>query len=348
MSKKYLISGYYGYKNSGDDALLASVVKDIFDLNPKNAVNILTKKGSRYEFEGVEFTDRFHFFKLLRAIRNCDVLVMGGGSLLQDKTSNRSLYYYLGLMKIATLYKKKIYLYANGIGPISKKCNIALTKKVLDKVSVMTLRDQESYDFVKEIGVSKPRILVTADSVFSLEPGFQAKGEVENKVAFVIREWEGSERFSLELARFADRLIKEKGLKVIFVPLKLNDDERIAEKIISNMEEGAQILALQSEKALIEYFSSCLFTVCMRFHGLIYSGIAGSVPIGLSYDKKVSSVCKSLDLDCLSTDEISTERLIALSEDLLSRYEDRKAALKLKVEVQIERAKINREILKTL
>ncbi|MDO4772091.1 MAG: polysaccharide pyruvyl transferase CsaB [Bacillota bacterium] len=347
-AKKYLISGYYGYKNSGDDALLASVVKDIFELNPENRINILSKKGSHYDFEGVQFTDRFDFFKLNKAIRECDILIMGGGSLLQDETSNRSLYYYLGLMYLASLHKKKIYLYANGIGPITKPCNIRLTKKVLNRVFVMTLRDKESYEFVKSIGVDKPRMMVTADSVFSLEPDFKPTKAIENKVAFVIRDWKDSERFSQELAKFADHLIEQHHYKIVFVPLKLGDDERIAERIMGLMEHRAELKSIDNERGLIDYFSTCTFTVCMRFHGLIYSGIGSCIPIGLSYDKKVTSVCKALDLDYLNIEEIRLERLIELSNALILDYDRKKAKLIEHVKAQIERAKNNKEILKSL
>ncbi len=347
-NKNFLISGYYGYKNSGDDALLASVVKDIFEINPEHSINILTKKDSTYDFKGTTYTDRFSFFKLIKAIKKTDVLIMGGGSLLQDKTSNRSLYYYLSLMFFANLFKKKVYLYANGIGPINKSINIWLTKKILNNVFVMTLRDKDSYEFLQQIGVTKPEILVTADSVFSLASDFEAVKTVDKKVAFVIRDWESSEKFSIELAKFADYLITEHHLEVIFVPLKLNDDEQIAEKIISVMQHSAEMVLLDNEKTLIDFFSTCYFTVCMRFHGLIYSSLASSIPIGLSYDKKVSSVCHSLQLEFLETEEITFDSLVTISNNIIHDYDKKKAEL-IKHTTQLkEKAKLNKEILKKL
>ncbi len=347
-NKNFLISGYYGYKNSGDDALLASVVKDILEINPENKINILTKKDSTYDFKDTTYTDRFSFFKLIKAIKKTDVLIMGGGSLLQDKTSNRSLYYYLSLMFFANLFKKKVYLYANGIGPITKSLNIWLTKKILNKTYVMTLRDKDSFDFIKKIGVTKPEILVTADSVFSLEADFVVTKNVEKKVAFVIRNWDNAAKFSIELAKFADYLITEHHLEITFVPLKLNDDETIAERIIGLMQNTAEMIVLDNERALIEYFSTCYFTVCMRFHGLIYSSLASSIAIGLSYDKKVSSVCNSLNLAFLETEQITSDALISISNNIIKNYDTKKAELVKNTTQLKEKAKINKEILKKL
>lgn len=347
-NKSYLISGYYGYRNSGDDALLTSVVKDIFEINPKNKVTILSKKNTTYDFENVEFVDRFSLKAVRKAIKKSDILIMGGGSLLQDKTSNRSLYYYLGIMSIANKFKKKCYLYANGIGPIDKKINRHFSKKILDKVYAITFRDKDSYDFVRKIGVSKPNMLVTADSVFSLEADFKATKKIDNKVAFVIRDWENSDKFSIELAKFADYLNETHALETVFIPLKLGDDENISKKIISLMKNDASMLILDNEKALIEFFSTCYFTVCMRFHGVIYSSIASSIPIGLSYDKKVSSICESLEIDYMLTDEINFEKLKKTSLDIIENYDIKKLAMSKNVEKLKEKAKINKEVLREL
>ncbi len=345
QSKKYLISGYYGYKNSGDDALLASVVKDIKEVNKENTINILSKKGSYYDFSDVHFTDRFNLIELIKAIKNTDILIMGGGSLLQDKTSNRSLYYYLSVMKIASIFKKRVYLYANGIGPINKKRNIFFSKRILNKVFVITFRDPDSYEFVKSIGVKRPYMFVTADSVFSLESDFRPVKKVEEKVAFVIRDWDHSEAFCKELAKFADYIIENYHLSVVFVPLKLEDDEEISKDIMALMKHSADIVLLNNEKALIDFFSTCYFTVCMRFHGVIYSSIASSPAVGLSYDKKVSSICRELGLDFIKTEDIRFEDLVTMAEGIVQDYEEKKNIINKNVIKLKEKAKINKAIL---
>ena len=80
--KKVLISGYYGFDNSGDDAILKAIVKDLkandssiqitaFSNNPP-----FTKK-----IYGIEAVYRFGMLDIIRAIRDCDLFISGGGSL---------------------------------------------------------------------------------------------------------------------------------------------------------------------------------------------------------------------------------------------------------------------------
>ena len=97
------------------------------------------------------------------------LLISGGGSLIQDVTSSKSLYYYLAVIRLAKLRGAKVMLYANGIGPIKNEKNTNAVRKALKSADVATLREQSSYEELKRLGVSVPS-KVTADPVFSLQP----------------------------------------------------------------------------------------------------------------------------------------------------------------------------------
>ena len=119
----FLISGYYGFGNSGDEAILQAVyanIQSVMDGNVEISVLSNEPEETRRRY-GYHTTHRFHFRSVLQAIRKCDVLVSGGGSLLQDRTSTRSLLYYLSIIYLSELMGKKVMLYANGIGPVRKK-----------------------------------------------------------------------------------------------------------------------------------------------------------------------------------------------------------------------------------
>ncbi len=344
-AKSYIISGYYGYKNSGDDSLLASVVKTIYEVNPKNQIVILTKKNSTYHFDNVKYIDRFSLLSILSNIKKTDVLVMGGGSLIQDKTSSRSLYYYLLVIRIAALYRKKIYMYANGFGPINKRINQKITRKVLDRVSVITFRDKHSYHFIKTIGVTRPHMLVTADSVYSVNRIQTKNTTAKNRAVFIIRNWEGADVFIRELALFADYLAEEKKYEIVFLPLKLPDDLNISKNISSLMKQPYKIVELGNENDLIAYLSTSKFSVSMRFHGVVYSSIASVLSIGLNYDKKVASICEILQLPCLNIDDIKVGNLISEFSYLETNSKILSQHMNKGVQELKERSNINKEIL---
>ena len=139
-------------------------------MDPNLNIKVLSKDPSLTEKEyGVSAVDRFKLFDVIKSIKASDMLISGGGSLLQDKTSSRSIWYYLLIMKLAKHYKKKVFVYSNGVGPINKKFNRNFTRRVLNKVDYITLRDIDSYNFIKSIGVNNQNVKVLSDPVFNLK-----------------------------------------------------------------------------------------------------------------------------------------------------------------------------------
>ena len=47
--------------------------------------------------------------QVLSAIKHSDIVLSGGGTLLQNGTSTRSLMYYLTIIKIAKFFRKESY-----------------------------------------------------------------------------------------------------------------------------------------------------------------------------------------------------------------------------------------------
>ena len=119
-----LIAGYHGFGNCGDEAILRAMVTsfrrmaDDIDIVALSNDPDFTKK--EYNIEAVQ---RFKMKEVLSAVKKCDILVLGGGTLLQDGTSTRSLVYYLSIVKAAEIFGKRVMLYANGIGPVDGKIN---------------------------------------------------------------------------------------------------------------------------------------------------------------------------------------------------------------------------------
>ena len=158
-----VMSGYYGFNNTGDEAIMLSMHKNIQEMGENYHITVLSNKPKETkEKYGIEAVYRFGFMDVFRAIHRCDVLLSGGGSLLQDSTSTRSLMYYLSITAAAKLMRKKVMLYANGIGPVSGKRNRRLVKQVVNKADLITLREENSYEELLSMGVNPKKCFVTA------------------------------------------------------------------------------------------------------------------------------------------------------------------------------------------
>ena len=315
VSKKIIMSGYFGFSNSGDDAILKSIIESFKSLDPYLNIKVLSKDPDLTEREyGVAAVDRFKFFDVRKSLKESDMLISGGGSLLQDKTSSRSIWYYLLIMKLAKRYKKKVFVYSNGVGPINKRFNRNITRRVLNKVDYITLRDKDSYDFIKSIGVNNPNIKVLSDPVFNLkeasDESVHKKFDInEDTVLVSIRSWMDDEKLIAELSKFLNYLIDE-GKNIVFMPMQTPRDTTISEKIAANLKSSKIINEKYPVEILMSLMKNADFIVAMRLHAMIYA-IHQNVPfIGLSYDPKTETLLKdfdesiNIDVDAINYDDL--------------------------------------------
>ena len=167
--KKIFICGYYGFDNLGDEAILRSLVEGIRDQEPSVELTVLS--ASRHETEeeyGVKAISRNDYRALMNAMKSQDVIVFGGGSLLQDVTSSRSILYYLGLMFLAKMHRKPLMMVAQGIGPIRRPIFRKLTKWIFRSAKHISVRDQVSREELVAMGIERSRIISFLNSRFML------------------------------------------------------------------------------------------------------------------------------------------------------------------------------------
>lgn len=294
------ILGYYGYGNSGDDALLRAITNDMKQVDPAFTPIVLSnnpEKTSRTY--GVECINRFAPIQIFKALKKAKLFIVGGGSLIQDITSTKSLLYYLYCIRTAKKRGLKVMLYANGIGPITKKSNEKRAAKILNMVDVITLRDSESAKLLEKMNVTKPEIILTADPAFSLKPADASStdkilaelGIKEKYVCMSVRNWsEGSDKVLEGIARMADYISQKHGLLPVFVPMQYTKDKEVSEKIISLMKQKGVFIdkALEIEK-MLGLIARSEAVVAVRLHMLVFGALAKVPSIGIEYDPKVSS-----------------------------------------------------------
>lgn len=106
---KVLLSGYYGFDNAGDDAVLFAIIQALKETIEHVEIVVLSNQPEKTaeQFQ-VKAVDRWSKGGLLKAIKHCDVLISGGGSLLQDVTSKNGILYYLGIIKLQQMLAKKL------------------------------------------------------------------------------------------------------------------------------------------------------------------------------------------------------------------------------------------------
>lgn len=310
IKNRIMISGYYGFNNSGDEAILKAIVSDIKKINENVEIIALSKSPHETsKLYGIKCVNRFNLADIIKEIRKCDIFISGGGSLLQDVTSTRSIFYYLALIWIAKLNKKPVMIYANGIGPIRKKANRILTKNVLEKVDLITLRDENSRKTIESLGVKNKNIFVTADPVYTLESSSKAKvykifeREVipcsKPIIGIAVREWHTNSEIVEIVSKAIDYIIQNYGVNILLIPMHYPNDLKISREIL-NRSKSSQCYLLKrqySVEDIMGIIGSLDLIIAMRLHTLIYAASQAVPMIGLVYDPKVEGFFESIGLD---------------------------------------------------
>lgn len=169
--KNVLISGYYGFNNTGDEAMIETM-STLLAKRDYGLIVLSSNPERTKELYNVQAYDRYKLSEVIKAIKKADMVVSGGGTLFQDVTSKKSIWYYLGIVKLAQLLGKKVCIAYQGIGPLETNLYRKMTRKVLNKKSVklVALRDEHAIDFAKELGIAEDKISFSSDMVFMMKP----------------------------------------------------------------------------------------------------------------------------------------------------------------------------------
>ncbi len=358
-NKEILVSGYYGFKNSGDDALLNAIIKDI--KRYKESPNIVVLSANPEETARtyrVKSINRINIPSVMKHMKKAEMLISGGGTLIQDRTSTKSLWYYLAIISMAVKRGVKVMLYANGIGPLNKKLNAEHTASVLNRVQLITLRDDASRNILKEIGVTKPQIEITADPVFGLdetnnsgEKGsalLDGLGIKSGKILGVsVRRWANSGRgFEQSIADMCDYAADKYGMTPVFIPMQREKDEAVSRSIMSLMKTKSYIFDFDmSVEEIMSVFGELDMCIGMRLHSLIYSA-AKSVPlIGLAYDPKIVSFMEYTHQKLYAdVKNVSANELCELADRCMADYDNIKNDLKVRCKYLKEQAEVNAKL----
>lgn len=297
---RLLLSGYYGYGNSGDEAVLAGLVTGFRATKVAGDLDIVALSGRPAETRaahGIAAADRYRPAALLAEIRRADLFLSGGGSLLQDVTSAHGIFYYLGVVRMAQMLGKKTMFIAQGIGPLKRAWSRRLVRSVANRLSAVTVRDPDSAEILREIGVTRPPLEVTADPALLLKapPAPQGAGGI---FGVALRPWGGQEGVAAHVADACASVLS--GRRALLLPMQPESDKPVAEQFAEQFAHGRhqedhsgnRATLCSTEKGLtplLANIASCDLMIGMRLHALILAAAGGIPSVALSYDPKVAA-----------------------------------------------------------
>jgi polysaccharide pyruvyl transferase CsaB len=294
--RRPLLCGYYGEHNLGDDALLEVLLSQL----PPDANPLVTAHDERWVSKrfGVETCDRRRFMEVLGALVSCDVLVLGGGSLLQDATSLKSLVYYCLLMLAARLSGKAVLLWGQGLGPLRRPVSRVLVRGVLPLANAISWRDGASGQLAQRLG--RRRQSVGSDPVWAYP-----RRAWEGEGGPIVLCWRPVQELEpngwAPYLRAVATVVEARGRDVVWLPFHQGQDKGLLQ-LLHQADLVPPALAARSHEVEVEdpaeamaCFARAGLVVAMRLHGLILAALAGSPVAALSYDPKVAAAAEGLD-----------------------------------------------------
>jgi len=283
---KYVISGYIGMDNFGDEAI-CGILTGYLRQNGAEEITVISlnpEKTSR--LYGV---DSCGFLKFFKPIAETDVLISGGGSLLQDVTSLKSLLYYLFVIVLALFLGKKVFIFAQGFTPFRTKTGEFLTTLILKKCHRISVRDKDSQEFLSRYGIDSELV---CDPVWSVSaPDILSK----TGVGIQLRPSAAlSEDFLRALSEEIAEIFPKEEIKLFSLQDSL--DLPVLEKFAPMLTAkglGVKIRKSLSPAETMNEISGLKYFIGMRFHSCLIAAKTGIKTLGINYDIKVKTLAQN-------------------------------------------------------
>jgi polysaccharide pyruvyl transferase CsaB len=281
--------GWYGSPNVGDEAVLASILHTLRG-ESDISITIMSTNPQRTAVSHPQL--RSVNRSLLRAeswrtLFNSKALVLGGGGLLQDRSSIYNMPSFVAYILLARLFGKKVMLWGLGAEPLETSLGRWLARRAINLSHVVSLRDEASKEILLRAHVNEHKLKVTTDPALLLQPASkveaeailaEAKAALDERlaVAFCLRKLPDDQPgmhlgyvlsvslrerlnrmsrrgrgrtafFTKLMANLADHMVEQHGAPVLFVPFWAGRDDVYMEQIVRQMRNPAAARVLHGQ-----------------------------------------------------------------------------------------------------
>lgn len=326
MAKITIIGSFHGH-NSGDNAILSSIVSEFRSVIPTIEFRVPTTRPDIYIKYGVEpipigkrrnaFT-RMSFNMLgvppLLSIYKSDMVIITAGILFDMKLLNPWFNYLFSLSIIvafANLLKKPVICYNVSVGPIKTRLGRILLRNILNKVNLIILRQEESLYLIKELNIPSSKIHLGADVALNTTPAPKERVEQileelninlnEKLVGVNLNSYidevviEPKKRlskpvFSKFMAEVCDYLIENFDVKIVFIMTAWMDDY-IVEMTRNKMKHKSKSVIVYNWKyqhnEIMGVLGKLELLIGSRLHSIILACSMFTPVIAINYSPKV-------------------------------------------------------------
>ena len=281
-----------------------------------------------------------------RNLVDSDLIISSPGGFLQDYNTFSSLFPNLFLIFLSEVIQKPVIVYAQSIGPFRNRLLRALCRFILNRVDVIILREEISKKYLEEANINRPKVFVTADATFSIDPPncdrelyrrrlmkrFQhSNGDILVGLTTLGGYFLNRKRFRRlnnyvkSFATAIDYLVDRLNARVVFIPQVLSQSETIITHSIARLVKNKrQVLIVEedlSPQEIMKLIGCMDLFIGTRMHSNIFALIMNVPIIAIAYEHKTYGIMRMLGLEdwVLKIENISEHDLISKIKELYGK-----------------------------
>ena len=341
---RLVISGYYGYGNAGDDAVLAGMLELLADAGvDRSDVTVLSGDPTQtVRTHDVSAVSRWSPVRVASELRRADGLISGGGGLLQDVTSVRPVSYYAGVMQLGRVLGRPYAVVAQGLGPLRRRLNRRIARSALEHAAYASLRDDRSIALARRIGVRRPidRAGDTALAALSL-----TDGQIDRRAGHVLVAVRGGDPAAAvagPLRTVVAQLARQH--RVVALPMHGAVDADASTALVAGIGGASMADPESSLGEKLEAIAASSVVIGVRLHALVLAAAAGVPAVAISYDPKVDAFAERAGIPVVGSTSIPVDAngLLAAVEESLRQggalYGDRIARMRGETGASVRKA----------
>lgn len=334
--------GYYGFDNLGDEAVLAGIrtalkTESKFEKAQFLVLSNAPESTTRLH-PGTIAANRWKWREAASALSGTDLFILGGGSLLQDATSVKSVIWYALMARIARAKAKRVLWWGQGIGPLQSNLSRFLVRHIANQADAITVRDEKSAELLKVIG-AKGSIEIVADPAFALPQGSPVAPDhfSTDSVVLALRRWRGINETLIQSLQTYHASTKSTWCLPMHQP---EDADYMNELFGAAHQQDWRDIGIE---AILGQIAVSRLVVAMRLHALVFAARCGVPFVALSYDPKVDALAKASGQEdaLINVNDMSLtrDRLLETITRVCDTDAERRTTLREFATIQRERAK---------
>jgi polysaccharide pyruvyl transferase CsaB len=324
---RVLVCGWIGSTNLGDELVFAGV-RRLLATRQARVAAVSVDPARTWAQHGVAAIDHRRIDRIAAATRRADLVVWGGGGLVQDETSPFNLPYHLSRAWLALLAGTPVIGLGLGVGPLHSAVGRRLAR-TLAHAAAVTVRDQPSLEELAALGVparlaadtavhlaSPPaplsaaafRPLSAPPDPASGTPASAGAPRPEEVAVVSLRPWGGGGAripvgwgrppgepawFVPRVAGALDDLAATSGLTIRFVALQTDRDHALHRRVAARMRRPSE-LRTPTLGSVLEEVARARLVVAMRYHAGLAALLGGRPAALIGYSPKVAALADVL------------------------------------------------------